>query len=95
LEPALTKILESLIDELECCSKLIEGDSPDYSAMLLDYARKLRDVENREETLNSFYRYATHYKGLADERPSNISTSRWTMIVERLRSASINAVNAS
>lgn len=94
MEPALTKEQELLIDELEYCSKLIKDDSPDFSTMFMDYAHKLRDVENLDETLNKLYRYVTHYKGLADEQPANISTSTWTMIVERLKTSAIKTFNA-
>lgn len=92
--PALTKKLTLLIDELEHCASLIEGDSAEFSKMFIDYAHRLRNVESWDATLNELYQYVTHYKGLADEQPASISISKWMMIVERLKTSAIIAFNA-
>lgn len=90
----MTNELELLIDELEDCARLIERDSVEFSEMFINYACRLRDAKDLDVTIDELYQYATHYKGLADERPASISTPDWTEIVERLRRSTILAFNA-
>jgi len=85
--------MNNLIQKIKKHSfEIDKNGAKEESRMLNEYAIKLADKIQSDETLKEFYKFTQHYKGMRDMIVPNYSVKEWTIITKDLEKHSKQAM---